>query len=190
MERVATSEDRAAAFRALFEDERRFRLWYEQAIPRVYGYLFDRCGGVRSLAEELTQEAFVEAVRHRSRYDGRSDPLTWVISIARHKLADHFRRLGREERRHLRLISGTAEAGADDPWRAAESREDVLRALRTLPATQQAALVLHYLDRMSVSEIAVALGRSEAAVESLLSRGREAFRRAIGPEDAEGADDV
>lgn len=190
MERLATRRGRAARFRELFEDERAFRAWYDGAVPRVYGYLFDRCGGLRSIAEELTQETFVDAVRHRRRFDGRSDPVTWVISIARHKVADHYRRLGREERRHLKLVAhAVTEAGGDQAWRAVEAREDMLRTLQSLPTMQRAVLVLHYLDRLPVAEIASELGRSPSAVESLLSRGREGLRRALESEESEEARD-
>ena len=186
MEGLASSGERATGFRALFDDERAFRAWYQDAIPRVYGYVYDRCGGMTAVAEELTQEAFIEAVRNRAAFDGRSDPLTWVIAIARHKLADHYRRLSREERRHLKLVSDRAvEATGEDPWSAAESREDVLRALRSIPATQMAVLVMHYLDGLTMSEIATELGRSESSVESSLSRGRESLRRKLAGSDEE-----
>jgi RNA polymerase sigma-70 factor, ECF subfamily len=189
VEGLATGRERAAEFRALFEDDRAFRDWYDRAVPRVYGYLFDRCGGLRTVAEELAQEAFIEAVRHRRRFDGRSDPITWVISIARHKLADHYRRLAREERRHLRLVSASsAEEGWPDRWYTTESREVVLRALRGLPAMQRAALAFHYMDELSVVETARELGKTEAAVESLLSRGREGFCRALAENRQEAED--
>ncbi len=191
MEGLASSRERASWFRALFDDERAFRTWYDDAIPRVYGYVYDRCGGVKTVAEELTQEAFVDAVRNRARFDGRSEPLTWVIAIARHKLADHYRRLSREERRHLKLVSEPiTETTEVDALVAAESREDVLGALRSIPPMQRAVLVLHYLDVLPVSEISAELGRSESSIESLLSRGRESFRRALAAEDAEEARDA
>lgn len=174
-----TERERAQRFRAAIEDDRSFRAWYEAALPRVYGYLFDRCGGIRSVAEEITQEAFVAAVRQRGRFDGRSDEITWIIAIARHKLADHYRRLAREERRHLKLVSSAIGDTIDDPGTAIDRREDVLRALNVLPALQRAAMVLHYLDQLSVLEIAAELDRSESAVESLLSRGRDSLRRGL-----------
>jgi RNA polymerase sigma-70 factor (ECF subfamily) len=166
---VAVSRHELAdGFRSLFDDEVAFRRWYDQMVPRVYGYLHDRVGGVRSVAEELTQETFMEVVRNRARFDGRSDPMTWVIAIARHKLTDHYRRLGREERRHLRLLPGRSDEGsAADPFEATDSREDVLRALRSLPTMQRACLVFRYLDQLPVREIAQDIGRSESSVESL-----------------------
>lgn len=187
---TSIDRERATSFRALFEDESSFRAWYEEALPRVFGYLVDRCSH-SSLAEELTQETFVEAVRHRATFDGRSDPMTWVVGIARHKLVDHFRRRSRDERRHLRLVSDPGlEPGADDVERT-EIREDTLRALERLPVMQRAAMVLHYaamvlhyLDDLPVPEVCTALGKSEHAVESLLARGRRRLREAMGDEGA------
>ena len=76
-----------------------FRDWYDHALPRVYRYLFTRCGHDAELAEELTQQTFVEGVRRRAGFDGRSDPVTWLCAIGRHKLVDHYRRSGREAAR-------------------------------------------------------------------------------------------
>jgi RNA polymerase sigma-70 factor, ECF subfamily len=182
--------ERASYFRAVLADERAFRDWYERSLPYVYGYVFDRCGG-SSVAEELTQDTFVEAVRHQAGFDGRADPLTWVCGIARHKLADHFRRLEREERRQARLVVRHDEGQPDgDAFElTADSADAVRHALRSLPAMQGAALVLRYLDELSVREIAGLLGRSESAVESLLSRGREAFRRMYEAQPTPGTDD-
>jgi RNA polymerase sigma-70 factor, ECF subfamily len=190
VEEPEAAAERASDFRAVLADERAFRDWYERSLPYVYGYVFDRCGG-SSVAEELTQETFVEAVRHQAGFDGRADPLTWVCAIARHKLADHFRRLEREERRQARLEAHHAEEQPDRevPGVGADAADAVRHALRSLPAMQGAALVLHYLDELSVREIAGLLGRSESAVESLLSRGREAFRRTYEALPTPGTDD-
>jgi len=176
--RATDERVRADRFRSVFGDESAFRAWYDAALPRVFGYLFERCGGVRSVAEELTQETFIEAVRARDRFDGRSDEMTWIVAIARHKLADHYRRLAREERRQLKLIAGHDEEPAD-PLRAAETQRDVLEALDGLPAMQRAVLVLHYMDDLPVAEIGRELGKSEGAIESLMSRARTAFRRLL-----------
>lgn len=158
---------------AVFADEAAFRAWYEAALPRVHRYLFHRCGRDRSLAEELTQETFVEAIRSRRRFSGREDPLNWVIGIARHRLADHFRRRERQERGVINLVArglAVSTPPSDD------GDEELAAALAALPAMQRAAVVLRYLDDLSVREVARLLGRSEKAVESLLSRGRDALR--------------
>jgi RNA polymerase sigma-70 factor (ECF subfamily) len=181
VERLAEQE-RAGRFRSRFEDENVFRAWYDATLPRVYGYLFNRCGGNKSLAEELTQEAFEEAIRAQARFDGRADEITWIVGIARHKLIDHYRRRGREERRHLKLLTRTS-APTEDESASIETKRDVLDTLAKLPAMQRAVLALHYLDGLTMAEIARALGKSEGAVDSLMSRGRKRFRELTHTEE-------
>jgi len=100
-----------------------------------------------------------------------------LTAIARHKLADHFRRLAREENRRLRLVvREIAVDGGARAWRLTDEREALSQALATLPALQRAVLILHHADGLSVREIAVQLGKTESATESLMTRAREAFR--------------
>ncbi len=172
---IGSSDD----FAAVVRDEAGFRDWYEATLPRVYRYLAARCAGDDALAEELTQQTFVEAIRQRHRYDGRSDVVTWMCAIGRNKLVDHYRRRGRDVRRHERLIADRP-AAPDAPWRAAETRVAVEAAMAELASDQRIALLFRYLDGLSVRDVARAIGRTEKATESLLARGRESFRRAFG----------
>ncbi|MDQ2854550.1 MAG: RNA polymerase sigma factor [Chloroflexota bacterium] len=163
----------------IIADQAAFQVWYELALPRVYRYILARCGGDADLAEELTQQTFVDGVRQRASFDGRSDAVTWLCGIGRHKLVDHFRRSRRDTERQLRIVSEWS-AGQSQPWSQHELRSDIETALAKLPGEQRIVMVLRYLDQMPVREIASTIGRSEKATESLLSRGREAFRKAYG----------
>ena len=165
---------------AVFAAHAAFRDWYELALPRVYRYLYHRCGRNSALAEELTQETFVTALRSSRRYAGRADAVSWVLGIARHRLADYFRGLERDERHRA---PGDTEETLAAPL--GEPDDELAAALAGLPAGQRAAIVLHYLDDLPVRDVAHLLGRSEKAVESLLSRGRTALRRSYGHGDEE-----
>ena len=101
--------------------------------------------------------------------------IPWLIGVARHKLADHWRRTERE-RRGLRLLDGEREP-ADDPWDAALDRMRAREVLGQLGAHHRAALTLRYLDGLPVPEVARHLDRSVHATEALLVRARAAFRR-------------
>ena len=147
----------------VFADPAAFRRWYDVAVVRVYGYLYGRCAGDMDLAEELTQQTFLQAVRHWQSYDGRADVVTWLCSIARNKLTDHYRDLDRQHRRQLRLMVREIEMTDIAMDRAVVDREVVLEALRGLPPLQRAALILRYVDGLSVREVAAALDRSEDA---------------------------
>jgi RNA polymerase sigma-70 factor (ECF subfamily) len=158
----------------LVGDEDAFRAWYDGALPRVYRYLLARTGD-ESLAEELTQQTFIEAIRNSRQFAGRSDLVTWLIAIARRKLVDHYRKAGADHRRSIRLADQPSNSGPP-----AETRLAVLDALGQLAPDQRLALTYRYLDQLPVREIAEALGRTESATESLLSRARDAFREAYG----------
>ena len=153
-----------------------FRAFYEEALPRVYSYLFHRCGGVVPVAEDLTQETFLAAVAEIKKGASVAAPVPWVLGIAKHKLLDHYRRQKRGEREVA--MSWEAPGGDDLPAPDAEdARDRAMEALGALPASQRAALVLRYLDGMSVPEVARSLRKSVHAAESLLARGRESFKR-------------
>jgi RNA polymerase sigma-70 factor (ECF subfamily) len=161
---------------------------YDEALPTVYGYLLRRCG--REDAEELTSETFLAAVDAVRRGGPRSMDLAWLIGVARHKLADHWRRQARDERRLQAVASdATARDGAEDPW---DARLQAVRAEQTLAAIApqyRAALTLRYVDDLPVAEVANLLGRPVQATEALLVRARAAFRACyVAGEEGVGGD--
>ena len=174
MRSSAAAPSVSSSIEAVFADEDAFRAWYEAALPRVFRYVFHRCGRDRALAEELTQETFVAAIRSSRRFSGGGDAVNWVIGIARHRLADHYRRLERQERGVVNLMSG-AHIDAVMPWN--DPDDELAAAVAALPAMQRAAIVLRYQDDLSVREVARLIRRTEKAVESLLSRGRDTLRQ-------------
>ena len=156
-------------------DPAAFRRFYEEALPYVFGYFMNRCGRDVAVAEDLTQETFLAAVREIRRGSPVSAALPWVLGIARNKLVDHYRR---EERRERKLSLAWEAARTEDlpPWDDA-SLGRAVEVLDQVAPAQRAALVLRYVDGLGVGEVAAALGRSAHATESLLARGRDSFRR-------------
>lgn len=155
---------------------------YDEALPRVYGYLAARCGST-DVAEDLTSETFlaaVEATRHAEAWDVS---IPWLIGVARHKLVDHWRRAEREQR-----VANTVPAGEpqEDPWPAELDAAAAHEALARLNGSQRAALVLRHVDGLPVGDVASYLGRSVHATETLLVRARAALRRVY--RDMEAAD--
>jgi RNA polymerase sigma-70 factor (ECF subfamily) len=181
-ERTAVAEG-ADELQVALADDVAFDAWYRRTLPRVYSYLVSRSGRDVALAEELTQQTFIAAIDQRSRYDGRSDTVTWLCGIARHKLADHFRAIERDERRQMRMeVREIQVAQGPRPEIGVDERTAIAETLRSLPANQRAVLVFVALDDLPVAEAARLLGKSRGATESLLSRARESFRRAYGAE--------
>jgi len=161
---------------ALGLDPERFRAFYEDALPRIYGYFLHRCGGSVPVAEDLTQETFVASVHELRKGRRPQTPIPWIYGIARHKLLDHYRKQAKAEQPLADVELALEESALlveDDG-----GRERAVAALGAVPASQRTALVLCYLDGFTAAEVGDELGKSTAAVHSLLERGRESFKRA------------
>lgn len=158
---------------------------YDTALPQVHGYLLSRCRD-RTLAQDLTAETFLAAVTAARQQPGQPDqpPISagWLIGVARHKLADHWRRAEREQR-GLRLVHA-AGGETDDPWDVEIDTMVAHQVLDALGPHHRAALTLRYLDGLPVRQVAEHLGRTVHATEALLVRARAAFR--VAYEDPEG----
>ncbi|MEM7341544.1 MAG: sigma-70 family RNA polymerase sigma factor [Actinomycetota bacterium] len=152
---------------------RRLTEIYDEALPAVFDYLARRCGSV-SVAEDLTSSTFVSAALAIERQTVERASVPWLMTIARNKLVDHWRREA-VARRSLELVAGSAPTN-NDPWDEILDAERARRVLHDLDPHHRTALVLRYLDDLSVPETAAALGRSVRATESLLARARARFR--------------
>ena len=146
---------------------------YDDALPAVYGYLIRRCGD-RGAAEDLTSETFLAAMDVARRESPPPITVAWLIGVARHKLADHYRR------RHDRFTVPMAElpepADPADEWDVELDRIVAESVLARLPEHHRSVLALRYLDDRSVPECAEVIGRTVHATEALLVRARRAFR--------------
>lgn len=156
---------------------------YGRALPRVYGYLLPRCGDT-ALAEDLTAETFLAAMTAADQPDPPEVSVAWLVGVARHKLVDHWRKAGREQR--ALVASELGDAAVDDPWDAVVDASVAYAALARLSGQQRAALTLRYLDDLPVAEVAAHLGRTLHATETLLVRARAALRRVYEGERDDG----
>ena len=165
MNRGAGSPDRAdAAFDALFRRE-------FGAISRT-AYLIV---GDWEAAREITQDAFVQVLRHWKKVGAMDRPGAWARRVA---IRDAVRVKHRDARGALLLRTQVpSSVRAPDPVTI-----DVRQALLTLPSRQRAAIALYYLDDLPIAEIAVLLECSEGSVKTHLARGREALAAALGEE--------
>jgi RNA polymerase sigma-70 factor, ECF subfamily len=164
--------------RALTQRRADFSALYEQHAVEVYRYVHRRCRD-RALAEDVTQDAFLAAVR------SVDDPATitagWLIQVARNRLLDVLRRQARYEGK-LRLVGGR-EVVADEPA-VVVGRLRMTAALEELRVEHRVVLMLHYVDGLTVTALADELGRTPKAVEALLTRARRALRSELEGSDA------
>jgi RNA polymerase sigma-70 factor (ECF subfamily) len=156
---------------------------YRATIDDLYRFVARRCDRDRELAEDVTQETWLRAVRAWYA-DGVPDrPLAWLTTVARNLLSNHFRRRPAEA-----LDDEIAESVASEEPDGSDARLSLVeRALRRLPIPQFRLLEAFHFKRQRVAEIAEAQGISERAVEGRLRRARQQLRHHIESDtDTEG----
>jgi RNA polymerase sigma-70 factor (ECF subfamily) len=174
---------------ALAGDERAWRAWYEASFAPLYAYTLWRCAGLRDVADEIVQETWLIAVRRLREFDPeRAKFIGWLRGVAANQVRNYFRK---EKRRPVRSLGDTdVPAPKNNDLESRERAERIAQALGGLPEHYEAVLRAKYLDQESVADIAAGRDESVKAVESLLTRARQALREALGAEAPFKAMDV
>ena len=172
------------------EDLRRVYRTHARAVYAFFAY------SVRAdVAEDLTADTFERVMRFWRRFDpARASERTWILSIARNALTDHFRRSS------LRQTVSTDEQPAlldrlsgDDDALAVRVRVDGVKEwLEQLDEREQLLIALRYGGDLSTAEVAEATGLSLANVQQILSRCLRRLRRVSegeGGAEGEGVND-
>ena len=133
--------------------------------------------GQRAGAEDVVQDAMLDAHRRWDRVGAYDAPRSWVRRVVIQRAMKVGRKRANERRSHLRAVAGTdatatSERGLDPELRV---------ALAALPPQQRAVLALHYLEDLSVVDTAELLGIAEGTVKVHLSRGRAALAAQLAP---------
>lgn len=124
-------------------------------------------------ADDLVQEVFLRVIQSWHRFNHKSNPKTWLWSIAKNCIREYFRTQKRSP-----SISGLNEAVLKDP--AGETVVDEMmlsEALRHLPVSQREVFVERIVNERSTSDTALLLGWSEAKVRTTLHRAVHAIRK-------------
>jgi RNA polymerase sigma-70 factor (ECF subfamily) len=163
-------------------DERAWQTWYDESFEGLATYIAWRCAGLSDLGAELVQETWLTAVRRLRAFDPEQGSFAgWLRGIAAHLLRNHFRRQARRGRLDQSLNGQVRSAPpAERVLEQRELAERIARALSTLPERYEAVLRAKYLDQQSMAQIAESWNETPKAIESLLTRARQAFRQHFG----------
>jgi RNA polymerase sigma-70 factor (ECF subfamily) len=164
-----------------------FGLLYDRYVDLVYRYIYYRVNNP-NLAEDLVSETFLRALRRIDSFtwQGR-DFAAWLVTIARNLIADHFKS-GR-----YRLEITTEDILETGPTQTTDGPENLvldaltnatlLTAVKKLNPEQQECIVLRFLQGLSVSETALAMGKNDGAIKALQYRAVRALARLL-PEES------
>jgi len=155
-------------------DRDAFATLYRRHYQTIGRYIFRRVGD-RHLTDDLVADVFMIALQNLPRYRHRGLPFrSWLYRIATNCVNRWARRS--RKRRFRQLDTPLADERIAPPDEATKSNE-ARQALLKLAPKFQAALVLHYIEGMSIEDNAAVCGCRTGTVKSRLSRGREALRQ-------------
>ena len=154
--------------------ERKFESLYRGHVAEVYRYALVMLDSPTD-AEDVTQTTFLNAYRALLRGERPREPGSWLRVITHNLCLQHFRQAARRPRQ-VELEDDTEGVVSDEQGLRVD---DLVRALREIPVSQRAALVMRELEGRPIAEIAGVLGVSVSAVETLLFRARRSVREQL-----------
>ena len=168
---------------AIVRLKERHRFWgarkiaelYRRHVRSIYRYHLAHTGDVKD-AEDLTSQTFMAALEGIRSFRGTGPYITWLIGIASRKRALFFRR--RKPLVPLDAALHIPSSGLPTDRAAARRMhlDQLLGALRTISPDRAEAIILCFFSELSTTEAALVLGKSQAAVRMLLSRGLHDLR--------------
>lgn len=161
-------------------DESAFAELYDATARRVHGLVLRVCRNP-AIAQEVTQEVYLEVWRQSARYaPDRGSALAWMLTIAHRKAVDRVRSVEAADRRDVSHAARTTGRPFDETAERVESRLDaqrVHRALSSLTEVQRQAVELAYLGGYTHTEVAhlldLPLGTAKTRIRDGLIRLRD-----------------
>jgi RNA polymerase sigma-70 factor (ECF subfamily) len=184
MTAAGTDLDTQLMIRAQADDDSSFCELLERNRNVVVNYL-SRMVTNRAIAEELAQDVFVRIYRSRQTYEPTAKFSTWLYRITTNVALNHFRdekrsqndvSLDVEDAAHARRTASDQTPLIEDRLVREVVREQIRRAVRSLPAKQRAAIIMHKYEEMDYVQIAKVLGCTPSAVKALMFRAYETLR--------------
>lgn len=171
-------------------DRTAFAALYVRHYDDVFGFLCNRTRGDRQLAEDLTQDVFLRALRRLETFNSpRSSGFAgWLMVIARNIYLDHVKLARtRLETPVSEMVDGdqrdrSAEASALRELDIAEAAETVTAALAALTPYQRECVRMRFLEDLSVPETAARLGKGIGATKTVQFRALQQMRGALAAE--------
>lgn len=161
-------------------DRAAFEWLFREYSPRIHRYILRRTQGQRLLADELTQQTFLQLHRARADFDLSRPLRPWIFTIASNLVRQHARRSLRRPETLVDPLDGPTTSVQPD---VSTPEERLLRrALDELPDSQREVIVLHWFEQMPFPEVAEVVGASLSAVKVRAHRGYKRLRESMGGE--------
>lgn len=170
-------------FREASFNENIFSDFYEEYYEKVYNYVYFKTGE-RMTAEDLTSGIIEKVLNNIHRYNAAASSMnTWVFTIARNHLTDHFRSKSRsecyfEEGEEQRISDGIT-AKPEESVLETEQAEMISSLLQRLPETEREVMILKFWGGLKNIEIAAQLGMKSSNVNVAVFRTLKKLKKMI-----------
>jgi RNA polymerase sigma-70 factor (ECF subfamily) len=165
----------------LRKDRKATAEFVERYTDCVYSYVRRRVMPRAEAVEDLVQEVFLAAWRSLGNFRGEASLHHWLRGIARYKVEDYYRKRLREPKVRVEIEEALPELTFipryEEQLDRASNLQKMHRVLARLPESYGLVLLWRYLEQRSAREMAQLAGKSEKAIERLLARAREHFRK-------------
>jgi RNA polymerase sigma-70 factor (ECF subfamily) len=169
-------DDASLAYKAR-TDPQAFAELYRRHVRSIYRYHLAHTGNIKD-AEDLTSQTFIAALEGIRSFRGTGPYITWLIGIASRKRALFFR--GRGSKPEIPLDAALHIPTSSLPTDKAAARhlqiDRLIGALKTISQDRAEAIILCFFSELSTAEAGLVLGKSEAAIRMLISRGLRDLR--------------
>lgn len=157
-------------------NQRAFQKLFDRYSSLVLGYLTKMCGGNMTLAEDISQNTWMQIVRSSSNYRSESKFKAWSLAIARNKAIDEFRK-----QKRTFPVESLQDYVADekDFEFDLELREELHVALEKLPDQQRLVMLTWLTEELSYAELAKEFHTSISAIKSLLFRAKASLKEEL-----------
>ncbi len=169
------SMDDASLARLVRSDPQAFAELYRRHVASVYRYHMAHTGNIHD-AEDLTSQTFMVALEGIESYRGAAPYIAWLMGIASRLRLRFFRATKPEVPLDAALHIPTPSLPTDRSAFQRLERTQILNALKQLSSDRAEALILCFFSELSFTEAGSVLGKSEAAVKMLISRGLQDLR--------------
>ena len=165
----------------LCKDRKATAEFVERYSDCVYSYVRRRVMPQAETVEDLVQEVFLAAWHSLGNFRGEASLRHWLLGIARHKIEDYYRKRLREPQAADEIDETLPELIVipryEEQLDLVSNVEKTHRVLARLPETYGLVLLWRYLEQRSAREMAQLAGKTEKAIERLLARARDHFRK-------------
>jgi RNA polymerase sigma-70 factor (ECF subfamily) len=171
-------EDKLLLERIIKRDDKALFFVYKKYQPSIFKFVRSQINNYQ-LAEELTQDIFIDFIEALRDFRFQSSIKTFLFSIAKHKVVDQIRKKKIKNILFSRLPSFIVESlkvvFIDEEIDKKELQAKITKVIDSLPNDYQLILRLRYIDGIRIKEISEKLSLNFKATESLLFRARKSF---------------